>query len=186
MCCWASVINSDGLKGVKGVGPLNADVILRDAYHFCDAARGCTDAYLFDKGGCASFLKKVLRIPKEKWEAAVSLLQTEIPKRVRHALLTLPDVKLPPDAVALLSMPLLKTAAENHTCEGLKMMRALLFEKGVKQWRGLEKISNTKSFNLEAQNAVWKPPTDRPIQVAVPAGGSHARVGPAAEGANGK
>jgi hypothetical protein len=162
------------LKAPSGIGELNADLILRDAYHFCDTALGCTDAYIFADGGCAAFHSEVLFIHPDQWAAAVGLAQTAIPTSVGRLLEQFPAFRqaLPTDAIAMLTLKLLKTTTENHDCEGLKMIKALLVaEMGFKgkPWLGICKISNTKlTFDLMKHNRIWKPPTDRANQVAVP------------------
>jgi hypothetical protein len=165
------------LKVPSGLGELNVDIILRDAYHFSDIARGCTEAYLFADGGCAAFLSEVLYIHAKQWDTAVGLMQTAIPESVKQLLVSSPAFchELPKDVTVLLAIKLLKTTTENHSCEGLKMIKALLFaEMGFhgQPWRGLPCVSNTKlTFNLAQRNNTWMPPTTRKIEVAVASSG---------------
>ena len=163
------------LKSPTRIGDLNVDVILRDIYHFCDSARSCTDAYVFADGGCAAFHSEVLDVHPDQWEDAVALAQTEIPASVQRLQNTFPAffAQLPPDAVRMLGLKLLKTTAENHCCEGLKMIKALLFaEMANTPWRGLQPKKPKLPFSLSERNKVWKPPTDRPVEVAVDGDGS--------------
>ena len=148
-----------------------ADVILRDAYHFSEIARGCSKVEVFDGGGCAAFLSEVLFINPTQWDAAITLLQTVIPSCTELMLGRFSDFtkELPGDATKLLRQKLTKATTENFTCEGLKVMKVLLHEAQLDRWRGLTLGSRASklAFNLKERNAIWQPPNDRHVQVAV-------------------
>ena len=116
-----------------------ADVILRDAYHFSEIARGCSKVEVFDGGGCAAFLSEVLSINPKQWEVALTMLQTWIPSCTEMMLTQFSVLakELPEDATKLLRQKLTKATTENFTCEGLKMMKVLLHEAQLGRWRGL-------------------------------------------------
>jgi hypothetical protein len=148
-----------------------ADVILRDAYHFSEIARGCSKVEVFDGGGCAAFLSEVLFINPKQWDAAITLLQSVIPSCTELMLEQFSDFnkELPEDAIKLLRQKLTKATTENFTCEGLKVMKVLLHEAQYDRWRGLTIGSRASklAFNLKERNAIWQPPNDRHVQVAV-------------------
>ena len=148
-----------------------ADVILRDAYHFSEIARGCSKVEVFDGGGCAAFLSEVLSINPKQWEVALTMLQTWIPSCTEMMLTQFSVLakELPEDATKLLRQKLTKATTENFTCEGLKMMKVLLHEAQLGRWRGLTLGSRASklAFNLKERNAIWKPPNNRNVQVAV-------------------
>ena len=138
----------DWVAEAPGLGEVFANVLIRELQLYVPDAR--RDIPFGVGPGSAAFLMR-FGVPRAKMVDVIRAMQRKIPQKTAALLEAHPVDGLPAAARRVLcDHPLAYRVVENHCCEGLKLIRALLV--GLTTWRGkpLKPPKNTFDFYKRA------------------------------------